>query len=132
MTQNWLEYDWKIFTPTNLIFYTWPNFTIPTSINLTPKKMLVRSAWTGPPAPACKLVLAGHLPSLAALLYKKKKPLGTEIRRTQDVKLRFVSFRRFIGFNFGQVQLLRFVDVMVQSYSFGHLYSVMLTTLNVK
>ena len=53
----------------------------------------------------------------------------TEIRRTLDVKLKFVGFRRFVGFNFGQVQLLRFVIVMFRSYSFGHLYSVMLTTL---
>ena len=65
-------------------------------------------------------------PSLASpvalLLYKKKKTSGTEIRRTSDVKLRFVGFRRFVGFNFGEVQLLRFVGVMVWSYSFGHLY----------
>ena len=40
---------------------------------------------------------------------------GKEVRRTQDVKLEFVSFIRFIGFNFGHVQLLRFVVVMVQS-----------------
>ena len=35
--------------------------------------MLVRSAWTGPPAPARMLTLAGtpaHVPSLAMLLYK--------------------------------------------------------------
>ena len=30
----------------------------PTNINFTPKNMLVRSAWTGPPAPARKLALA--------------------------------------------------------------------------
>ena len=59
--------------------------------------MLVRSAWTGPPA----------------------KTSGTEIRRTPDVKLRFGGFRRFAGFNFGQVQLLTFVLVMVRSNSFG-------------
>ena len=38
--------------------------------------------------------------------------------------IRFVCFIRFVGFNFGQVQLLRFVVVMVWSNSFGHLESV--------
>ena len=46
---------------------------------------------------------------------------GTEVRRTLDVKLRFVGFMRFVGFNFGHVQLLRFFIVMVRSYSFSHL-----------
>ena len=63
------------------------------------------------------------MPSLASLLYKKKTS-GREIRRTPDVKLRFV------GFNFGQVQLFRFVVVvMIRSNLFGHLNSVMLITL---
>ena len=71
----------------------------PTNINFTPKNMLVRSAW---------------------LLYKKKTS-HTEVGRTPDVKLRFVGFIRLVGFNFVHVQLLRFVVVMVWSYSFGHL-----------
>ena len=50
-----------------------------------------------------------------------KKKSGTEVRRTPDVKLRFVGFIRFVGFNFGHVQLFRLVVVMVRSYSFGHL-----------
>ena len=45
--------------------------------------------------------------------------------------LRFVGFRRFVGFNFGQIQLLKFIVVMVRSYSFGHIDLVMLTTLNI-
>ena len=49
---------------------------------------------------------------------QEKKTSGTEVRRTPDVKLRFV------GFNFGQIQKIRFVVVMVRSYSFGHLDSV--------
>ena len=44
-----------------------------------------------------------------------------EVRRTLDVKLRFVGFIRFVGFNFSQIQKIRFVVVMVWSYSFGHL-----------
>ena len=64
---------------------------------------------------------------VASLLYKKKTS-GMEIRRTPGVKLRFVGLRRFVRFNFFQVQL-RFLVVMVQSYSFGHLYAVMVTTL---
>ena len=49
---------------------------------------------------------------------------GMEIRRTPDLKLGFVGFIRFVGFNFGQIQILRLVVVMVRSYSFGHLDSV--------
>ena len=46
--------------------------------------------------------------------------ISMEIRRTPDVKIRFVGSIRFVSFNFGQVQLLRFVVVMVWSNSFGH------------
>ena len=73
----------------------------------------------------------GHLPSLTLLLYKKKKTSGTDYRRTQDVKLRFVGFKRFVSFNFGQIQLLRFVVVMVRSNSFGHLDLVKWITLKI-
>ena len=65
----------------------------------------------------------GHFPSLVSLLYKKKTS-GADIRRTPGIKLRFVSFNRFVGFNFGQIQLLRFVVIMVRSNSIGHLESV--------
>ena len=58
-----------------------------------------------------------------SLLYKKKTS-GTEVRGTPDVKSRFVGFIRFVRFHFGQIQKIRFVVVMVQSYSFGHLDSV--------
>ena len=53
----------------------------------------------------------GRLPSPVTSLLYKKKTLGTEVRRTPDVKLRFVG-------------VIRFVVVMVRSYSFGHLDSV--------
>ena len=59
----------------------------------------------------------------------RKKTSGTEVRRTPDLKLRFVGFTRFVSFNIGHVQLLRFVVVMVRSYSFGHLDSVKGITL---
>ena len=81
--------------------------------------MLVRSAWTGPPDPARKLALAGTPAQLCSST--RKKTSGKEVKRTPDVRLRFVGFIRFVGFNFGYVQLLRFLVVMVQSYSFGHL-----------
>ena len=69
--------------------------------------------------------------SLAPSLHSstRKNISGTEIRRTLNVKLRFVGFSRFVGFNFGQVQLLRIVVVMIWSNSFGYLHSVMLITL---
>ena len=90
--------------------------------------MLVRSAWTGPLPRLASSHWLGHLPSLASpvasLLYKKKlsgteksvtEKSGTEVRRTPDVKLRFVGFIRFVSFIFGHGQLLRFVAVMVWS-----------------
>ena len=87
---------------------------IPTNINLPSKKY----------AGAVGLDRSPSLASpVASLLYKKKKS-GMEIRRTQDAKLRFVGFISFISFNFGHVQLLRFIIVMVRSFSFGHLDSV--------
>ena len=46
------------------------------------------------------------------------------VRRTPDVKLRFVGFIRFVGFNLGQIQKIRFVVVMVPSNSFRHVESV--------
>ena len=130
MTENWFEHDRKIFTLTNFHFEFDRNSRHRLTLPWRQKNMLVRSAWTGPPAPARKLALAGTpaQPRFAPL--QEKKTSGTEIRRTPDVKLRFVGFRRFVGFNFGQVQLLRFVIVMIRSNSFGHLHSVMLTFLN--
>ena len=86
-----------------------------------PQPLLARSHWLG------------HRPSLAspiALLLYKKKTSGTDIRRTLDIKLKFVGFIRFVGFNFGQIQLLRFVVVMIWSYSFGHVESVKWFTLD--
>ena len=80
--------------------------------------MLVGSAWTGAPALACKLALTGTPAQPHLAPQQEKKTSGKEVKRTQDVRLRFV------GFNFVHVQLLRFVIVMVRSYSFGHLESV--------
>ena len=44
---------------------------------------------------------------------KRKKASGMEVRRTPDVKLRFVGFIRFISFNFDQIQKIRFIVVTV-------------------
>ena len=62
---------------------------------------------------------ADRVASLTASLLYKKKTSGTEVRRTLDVRLRFV------GFNFSHVQLLMFVVIVILSYSFYHLVSVM-------
>ena len=99
--------------PTNLYFWIWPKFTTPMNITLTTKKY------------AGEVSLDRSLASLAPSLRssKRKKASGMEIRRTQDVKLRFVRF------NFGQIQFLRFVVVMIRPNSFGHLHLVMLITL---
>ena len=53
----------------------------------------------------------------------RKKSSGTEITKAPTVKLRFVGFIIFVNLNFGQVQLLRFIIVMIRSNSFGHLNS---------
>ena len=112
-----LEHDQKFFTMTNLNNWTWPkNMTI-TNINFTQK-----ICWWGligqvPQSRLASSPCLGHLPSLnspvTSLLYKKKT-LGTEVRRTPDLRLRFV------GFNFGHVQLLMFIVVMIWSSWFGH------------
>ena len=112
-----------------LFFLIWPKFTTPTNINA--KKICWCGLFGQVPQPwLASLHLLGHLPSLASLLYKKKT-LGTDIRRTPDVKLRFVGFKRFVGFIFGQIQLLRLVFVMVRSNSFGHLDSFKWITLKI-
>ena len=96
-----------------------------TNINFTPQNKLLRSAWTGPPARLAspKLALAGTPAQPCFAPLQEKQTSGT------NLKLRFVNFIRFVGFNFGHVQLLRFVVVMVWTYSFGHLDSVKWITL---
>ena len=41
-----------------------------------------------------------------------------EVRRTPDEELRFVGFKRFVNFNFGQIKKIRFVVAIVRSYLF--------------
>ena len=61
--------------------------------------------------------------NLAKNVFKKRyktcvpqvKTSGTEVNRTLDVKLRFVGFISFFSFNFGQIQKIRFIVVMVWS-----------------
>ena len=74
----------------------------PINIIFPPKKYAGAVGLDRSPSPSSQDWL-GHLPSLASLLYKKKTS-GREVRRTPDVKLRFVGFIRFVGFNFGQIQ----------------------------
>ena len=96
MTKNWSEFDRKIFPNDE------PYFLNLTKIHETDKHYFTPKIYAG---------AVGFSPL-------KEKTSGTVVRRTLDVKLRFV------GFNFGHVQVLRFVIVMIQSYSFGHLYLV--------
>ena len=107
--------------PPRLDILNIPKFMTPTNIILPQKNMLVRSALTGSPALAHKLALAGTPAQLRFTPLQEKKTSGMEVRRTLDEKLRFVGFIRFVSFNFGHVQLLKFVIVMVRSYSFSHL-----------
>ena len=101
------------------IFSQWQTLTVEhdrniwqrQTLTLSPKNMLVWSAWTGPPAPACKLALSGT-PAQPHFTPLQEKTSGTEVRRTPEVRLRFV------GFNFRHVQLLMFVVVVIRSYSF--------------
>ena len=110
MTKNWLEFERKILTTTNLFFELDRNSWHELTLTLPPKNMLFQLAWI-------VLYLSGLNIS------------GTEVRRTPDVKLLFVGFIKFVGFNFGHVQLLSFVVVMVWSYSFGRLDSAKWITL---
>ena len=89
-----LEHDWKFFTTMNQNNWIWPKNMTTTNINFTPKKY-------------------------GGVVCYKKKTSGTEVMRTPDTRLRFVSF------NFGHVQLLILVVVVIRSYSFCHLDSVM-------
>ena len=67
MTENWLDYDQKIFTTTNLTFWIWPKFMTPTNINFNPQKY----------ADAVGLDRSPGLASpIALLLYKKKNRHG--------------------------------------------------------
>ena len=95
------------------------------NINFTPKKFAGAVSLNRSPRPGSQgSHWLGHLPSLALLLYKKKKTSGTEVRRIWDVKIRFVGFIRFVGLNYVHIKKIRFVNVMVRSYSVGHLDSV--------
>ena len=122
MTKNWLEFDQKIFSTTNIIFWIWPKFMTPTSINFPQKKICWSRRLRRYPSPSSQTCTDWETcPALLALSLcssTRNKTSGTEVRRTLDVKLRFVSFIRCISFNFGHVQLLRFV-VMVRSSWFG-------------
>ena len=78
----------------------------------------MRSAWTGPPIPARNLALAG-IPAQPRFAPLQEKKITSSLK-TQEKDFH-VGFNRFVGFNFGPIQLLRFVIVMVRSNSFGHI-----------
>ena len=96
----------------------------PTNINLTPKKYAGAVGLDRSPSPGSQARTGWDTCPASLRSSTRKKISGTDIRRTPDVKLKFVGFNRFVGVNFGQIQLLRFVVVMVRSYSFGHVNSV--------
>ena len=114
----------------DLIFLNWLKFMTLITLTLPQKNLLVRSAWTGPPDPA-RRARTGWDTCPASLCYstRKKKTSGTEVRRIWDVKIRFVGFIRFVGLNYVHIKKIRFVNVIVRSYSFGHLDSVKWITL---
>ena len=66
-----VKHDRNFFTQTNLNFWIWPKFRTPMNITLPTKNLLVRSAWTGPPALALKLTLAGRPDQLGSSTRKK-------------------------------------------------------------
>ena len=123
MTKFCLDFDQKILTLTNLNVGTWPKFTTTTNINFTPQKYAGAVGLNRSPSPGLQ-ACTGWDTCPALLRYSKRKTSGTEVRRTPDIRLRFVGLIRFDCFNLGHVQLLMFVIVMVWSYSFGHLESV--------
>ena len=113
MTKNLLEFDQKIFTTTNLIFLIWPKFMTPTNTNFTPQKYAGVVGLDRSPSPSSQACTNGdYFASPVTSLLFKKKTSGTEVRRTPDVKSRFVGFIRFVSFNFSQIQKIRFVVVI--------------------
>ena len=98
----------------------------PANINFTPKNML-EVGLDRSPSPGLQARTGWDTYPASLRSSTRKKTSGTKVRRTPDVKLRFVGF---ISFNFGQIQKIRFVVVIVRSYSFGHLDSVKWLTLN--
>ena len=101
----------------------------PTNLNFTPQKYAYAVGLDRSPSPSSQAstgwdTFPASLRSSKRKKKKKKKTSGMEVRRTLNVKLRFVGFIRYFSSNFGQIQKIRFVVVMVQSYSFGHLDSV--------
>ena len=96
----------------------------PTNINFTPKKYAGAVGLDMSPSPGSQARTGWDICPASLHTPTRKKSSGTEVRRTPDVKLRFVGFTGFVGFNFGQIQKIRFVVVMVWSYSFGHFDSV--------
>ena len=86
----------KNFHNANLKNWTWSKNMTMTNINFTPKNMLVRPYWTGPPAPACKLARSGtpaHLPTVTLLLYKKKKNIGHSGKKDPGTKIKVCCFQ---------------------------------------
>ena len=101
----------------------------PTNINFAPKKYAGAVGLDRSPSLGSQACTGWDTCPAMHGSSTRKKTSGTEDMRTQDVNLRFVRFIRFVSFNFGQIQKIRFVVVMVWSNSFGHLDSVKGLTL---
>ena len=79
----------------------------PTNINLTPTKYVGAVSLDKSPSLGSQAhTVRGNGPaSLAPSLCSstRKTNSGMDIRRTPDIKSRFIGFNRFVGFNFGQI-----------------------------
>ena len=96
--------------------------------------MLVRLAWTGSPAPACKLALAGT-PAKPCQPHRfsplqEKKNIRHGYQEDTGHKVKVQQFQQVCRFHFGLIQLIRFIIVMVWSNTFCHLDLVQFITLS--
>ena len=101
MTNNWLEYDGKIFTTMNLIFWIWPKFATPTNINTPKKKYAGAVGFDRSPSPSLQArtgkdtCLALLAPSLCSYTRKNIRHGNTEEPGRKVKVCRFHKVRRF-------------------------------------
>ena len=102
MTKNWLEYDWKTITKTNIIFWIWPNFTTPTNINLTQKKFAGAIGIDRSPSPGSQNRTGWDTCPASLRSSTRKRTSGTDIKRTPEAEIvettfSFPKFRTVLG-----------------------------------
>ena len=126
MTKNWLEYDQKIsqrrtllieydqkmFTVTNQIFWIWPKFMTPTHINFTPQKYAGAIGLDRSPSPGSQ----AHT-GFAPLQEKNIRHGGSE---DPGSKVKVCRFHKVCWFQFWSYS----INNVCRCHVFGHIHSV--------